>query len=305
MGHLLSALWVGFLINSLVGFTAASLCYLVGRLVKFQQSRVLFGYAALIIGIFLSIYGIINAHLIRTQEYTVTIPHLPEQWHETQVVHLTDIHLGTILRESSLQRALTRIQDIDPDLIVMTGDIFDGTDKDVKEMFQPIKNVQPPRGIYFVPGNHEHYLGLEKTKKAVQAYDINYLRNEAQEINGLHIIGWDHFLDPESESAREGLELIRQYKPEEPTLLLSHPPVMMEEARKAGINLHFAGHTHGGQIFPLQILAYLTYNGYHYGLFTENDYHLYVSTGTGTWGPPMRTTGKTEIPVFTLVSSSP
>ncbi len=260
------------------------------------------GYAGLFAGIILSGYGIINANVITIKEYDIVINNLPQNWHDRQIVHITDLHLGAVVRQSFFRRVVNKVQDIEPDIILMTGDIFDGTEKDILKDFKPARELDPPSGIYFVCGNHEQYLGREYFIDALEQFNIINLRNEVINIDGIQIIGWDYFSEGETDTAQQGKELLNELEPHIPAILLSHAPVYIDEAKDSGVNLHLAGHTHRGQIFPFNFITSFIFRGYDYGLYQKGEYHLYVSSGVGTWGPRMRTSSPTEIVVFKLIS---
>ena len=165
---------------------------------------------------------------------------------------------------------------------------------------RPLDDLRAPLGIYFVTGNHETYLSAERAYAALRTTPVRILNDEMVVIDGLQVIGIAY---PERMFNKDLAQTIRKvlnFDPQLPSLLLYHSPARAEQAKSAGINLQLSGHTHQGQIFPIQLISRLIYGKYYHGLHVEGGYTIYTSSGTGTWGPTLRTGNHPEIAVITL-----
>ncbi|MFH0856693.1 MAG: hypothetical protein V1860_02235 [bacterium] len=152
--------------------------------------------------------------------------------------------------------------------------------------------------IFYVIGNHETYLGVEKAFQVLKETNVTALDDKMVEINGLQILGISYAQDAAKDfkkiAAREN------YNPDKPCILLYHSPTHLKEARELGFDLQLSGHTHLGQLFPFSFITKLIYGAYDYGLHEIGDFSIYTTNGAGTWGPPMRTGNRPEIAVFKL-----
>ena len=163
-----------------------------------------------------------------------------------------------------------------------------------------LNRLVAPQGIYFVTGNHETYLGVERAIAALRTTPVRVLSDESVVVDGLQVVGISyphrgHALDFAAKMAA-----LPNFDPALPSLLLYHSPTQVAAAKAAGINLQLSGHVHQGQIFPLQFFTRLLFGKYHHGLHEEGDYTLYTSSGAGVWGPTMRTGNHPEIVVIQL-----
>ena len=150
-----------------------------------------------------------------------------------------------------------------PEMILIDGDLFDGIDGDsLDELVEPLNKLTAPQGVYFVTGNHETYLGLSRAEHVLNQTKIKILDDEI--------------------------------------VLMYHQPTNIADAKKLGIDLQLAGHTHNGQIWPIKFFVQMIFKGYEYGLHVEENYSEYTSAGLGTWGPPLRTGNRPEIVVIEL-----
>jgi len=160
--------------------------------------------------------------------------------------------------------------------------------------------LKAPKGVYFVTGNHEVYLGVENAKEALESVNVKVLDNEMVDIDGLQIVGISFSKMFGVEDLKQKILGIKNYDPNEASILLYHSPQGIEDAKAAGIDLQLSGHTHKGQMIPFPFITSAIFGKYYYGLTTEGNYSIYTSSGVGTWGPMMRTSGKSEIVVVTL-----
>lgn len=212
------------------------------------------------------------------------------------IVQLTDLHLGAINREHFVERVVAQTNALEPDLIVITGDLLDmGASS---EMVQGFNRLKAP--AFFVWGNHDQFLKSGRVEEILETTPIRILKNETVLYHDtLQIIGLDYL---ERQPDVEVKPILTSLSPshEAFTLLLSHAPIDFPDLGDHPIDLQLAGHTHSGQIFPFELIVRSRYPRYR-GLYTQGDRSLYVSTGTGTWGPPMRLGTDSEITLIRLL----
>ena len=218
------------------------------------------------------------------------------------VVAVSDIHLGQGTMKKDLQQYVELINAQRPDLILIGGDLIDSNIRPVEEqrMWEELNRLDAPMGIYMVPGNHDYYTGIEACEVFLARTSIKLLRDEVVTLpSGLQLIGRDDRTNPRCLPFDR---LMQQVNKEKPSILLKHQPVHLEEAIQSGIDLQFSGHTHDGQVWPLNLVTKQLFQqsvGY-----TEWDKsHSYVSSGLSLWGPPFRIGTESELVVFHLSSN--
>ncbi len=253
--------------------------------------HIIFGLAILI-----CIYGIINARVTRIINLKISLPNLPEYWKGKTAIMASDLHLGHILRKGFAQRIIRQINSLKPDIVFFPGDFYDGVKTDFTELANLFREVKSTHGIYYVTGNHEEIAGYEICEQAISGGGMHILENQMVDINGLQIAGLAYFSESR-ETPERIAELLSSMKldPVKPTILLKHVPNLVTDIAKMGINLQLSGHTHLGQVWPFRYITRRVYKGFDYGLKTLGDYKIYTSSGTGTWGPPLRIFTKSEM----------
>lgn len=236
----------------------------------------------------------------------VPIAALPPEFDGFRILQFTDIHVGPTIKRRYVEGVVEQIGSLNADLIAFTGDLVDGSVPWLKDDVAPLRELRAPHGVYFVTGNHEYYSGEGPwiTEAGRLGFDVL--------INEYRIIEWgdarlvlagvtdysagdfnqDHISDPVRAVAGAPLDV--------PRILLAHQPRSIEAAQHAGYVLQLSGHTHGGQFFPWNHLATLN-QPYIKGLHKRGDTWVYVSRGTGYWGPPLRIGIPPELSVITLV----
>jgi hypothetical protein len=295
-----SSLWLGVGLTLLTSFAVAWPVWGVVTFSGMGPSRAWIGAAAVGCTVLYSAYGIVNAYYPRVVHLPVRIRNLPVQWQGKTVVHLSDIHLGRILGARFLARCVAKVNAAGPAMVAITGDLFDGTDGNLAELVAPLHRLVAPRGIYFVTGNHETYLGVERAYAALRTTPVRVLANEIVKIDGLQVVGMGFPERGQTASFAERLAALAGFDPTIPSVLLYHHPNQVAAAKAAGISLQLSGHVHQGQLFPLQFITRLMFGKYYHGLHAEGDFTLYTSSGTGVWGPTMRTGNHPEIVVLHL-----
>jgi len=293
-----SSLWFGILTELVVGFALGWLAVGVIRLVGYNANTKILGFSIITLVLIYVSYGIFSVFNPQLKYITVKIKNLPDAWKGKTAVQISDVHLGHILTADFLHGIVGRINELNPEIVFITGDLFDGMDGNLTGIAKPLENIKAPWGMFYVTGNHETYLGVRKAFEAVQDTGIKILNDEKANIEGVQIVGVSYPERGISKNIDDAIKAIGNFDPSEPSILLYHSPVQIERIKEAGINLQLSGHTHKGQIFPFRYITWLIYKGYDYGLKTDGDFSIYTSSGVGVWGPTMRTAATPEIVVI-------
>jgi len=289
-----SSLWLGVGLTLLTAFGFAWVAWGATELLGRDPTAVWFGTVAVGVALLYSAYGVANALHPRLVRFSARIKNLPPNWHGKTLVQLSDVHLGSILGTHFLARIVTRVN----------TERFDGADGNLEELVAPLNRLVAPRGIYFVTGNHETYLGVQRSCAALATTAVRVLDNERVVIDGLQVIGISYPEPGLAVGFEEKMAALPGFDPAAPSILLYHSPNQVAQAKAAGINLQLSGHVHRGQIFPLQLITRLIFGKYYYGLHKEGDYTLYTTSGAGLWGPTLRTGNHPEIAVIRLEQDS-
>ncbi len=290
-----STLWLGVGLTLMLFFVLAWIAWGATTLVTHTPSPVWYGGVAVALACAYSAYGVWNAYNPTTREITVGIKNLPPDWQGKKVVQISDVHLGYIRGAKFLDKIVAKANAENPAAVFITGDLFDGTDGQLDELVAPLRGLRAPLGIYFVTGNHETYLGVERAMEALKKTPVRILSDEMVVVNGLQIVGVSYPMRGFSKDVAEVIRNLPNFSPQLPSILLYHNPTGTDQAKAAGINLQLSGHTHQGQIFPIQFISRLVYGDYYHGLHGDGDYSIYVTSGAGTWGPALRTGNRPEI----------
>ena len=204
-------------------------------------------------------------------------------------------HAGPDPRRRHLEQLVEKTNALNPDLVLITGDLVDPQGNLTSDSLTPLNALTAP--AYFVTGNHERYVGLDKVMSLLEKTSVIMLRNEVVLFDSLQLIGIDDSDNPDQVRRNlSGLEL----NPDMYTILLYHQPEGFKDAEAAGVDLMLSGHTHNGQIWPFNRVVRLRFK-YVKGLHKIGNMKLYVSTGSGTWGPPMRLGSRNLITLIKLV----
>jgi uncharacterized protein len=283
--YTISAIWMGFfffLLSTLV----------IYEIIKFfiKIDNKTFGIIIVGIAALISIISLISCLFIVVKKVEIPIDGIEN---EINVVQLTDMHIGTIKNSGYIKRIVDKTNALNPDFVVITGDLIDGGGVFHDNVYEELNKFNAP--TYFIIGNHEVYAGLNITKIIHEKTNIIELDNSVKMFKDIQIVG---VTDPGNQKDHIKLSTIK-YDKDKPTILLRHQPAEVDEAAKAGIDLQLSGHTHNGQVIPFNF-AVRAFWKYTKGLYKIDDMYLYVSPGTGTWGPPMRLGSLNEITYITL-----
>ncbi len=298
------ARWVGWPASVWMGFAWISFAVLVALeplrwiwdgMTPQWHAAIAFGVATKAM-----VWGFFRAMRPRTKVQEVAIDNWPSALDGFEIVQLSDVHIGPILGEGFARRITKRVNAMDPDLVVVTGDLVDGSVRHVGEMVEPLSELRAKEGLYFVTGNHDFYSGADPWCRRVEALGFEVLRNRhltiSREGASFCLAGVDdHRGSPLTGESGEDLEAALAGIPEgRPTVLLAHDPATFRRAQSMGVDLQISGHTHGGQIWPFGYLVRATVK-WVAGLYREGRAQIYVSRGTGFWGPPVRIGAPGEI----------
>ncbi|MDB5188092.1 MAG: metallophosphoesterase [Candidatus Kaiserbacteria bacterium] len=297
--YTLSAIWMGLFAYLLMGSALGSVGEMIFGIYG-QQAREVIGVVVVLGACIVTWYGVRRAKQIYTHSVSVTIPNLPAAWKGKKAVWVSDLHLGQIYGSKHAQKVVSSIQSLSPDIVFVGGDVFDGTKApDLHVLVAPFKTVKPSEGIYYITGNHEEFGDKTIFLDAIRGSGMQVLMDECRTINGMQIIGVDYAHASKEKDFRMLLKNIA-YDPALPSILLKHEPKHLDVAEDAGISLQISGHTHRAQMWPLEYIARLAYKGYSYGLKSYGKMHVLVSSGAGTWGPPLRVGTESEVVLITF-----
>lgn len=288
------AVWIGVLSISFSLFLIMNIfVFIAGR--RFRKIIAnIFIISAVVISAF-SVYRGSSAPVLK--EIDIYSSKIPLEKSGFSIIHLTDLHLGKLNTSEWLKGITETVSGLEPDITFITGDLIDMDICDYDEYCSLISGIESKQGIFAVPGNHEYYAGgVETLSKFTALGNFNLLVNESFMLgNWLNIIGLDDktamtfgLKGPDMDESVRGLDLSRY------NILLYHQPLDLDYYAKYGMDLILCGHTHAGQIPPMDLLVRLYYK-YSFGLFHSGETAIYTSCGTGTWGPPMRLFSSSEI----------
>lgn len=279
--YFIGATWLGIIFYLFI----ITLAYKILNLF-FNIATPVSGVVLITVAVLLSIIGLIGGATIH--EKTVVIKSKKIK-NDLVIVQLSDVHYGTIRNTKFLEHLVERTNNLKPDIVVITGDLVDGTGKYTADMFLPLNNLKAP--TYFVTGNHETYAGKSAVLGLLSKTTMTLLLDKKVSVKGVDIIGFDDI-----EGQKANISKLDKLKVNDSkyTILLNHRPKQAKALLEKGVDLMITGHTHAGQITPFDLMVMIEFRPYK-GLNKIGDGYLYISPGTGTWGPPMRVGSKNEI----------
>lgn len=246
-----------------------------------------------------ALYGVVNASWIRVTRFRVELTGLPEAWVGRTAAVVTDLHLGNVRRGPFVRRIVRQLNGLSPDIVFLSGDLFDGTRLDPLQAIAALTGLQTPLGTYFVTGNHDERFSRQEIFEAVRRVGVRILDNEAVTVDGVRVVGIH-----DEEASDPGLlaTLLEQagVQRAEPSILITHQPANLEVAEKAGVALQVSGHTHAGQFWPWNLIVARIWGRFSYGLNRIGAMWVVTSSGVGTWGPPLRVGTRSEIVLVTF-----
>ena len=263
-------------------------------------------YLPLAFALFVSVWGAFEAWDIQLEKITLSSEKIPAALNGLRIVQISDVHLGLIVRHKRLAKILATVKEAGPDILVSTGDLVDGQINNLEGLAEMLQEIKPRYGKYAVTGNHEYYAGLHESLAFTQKAGFTVLRHEGvTATDGFTVAGVDDtagsYFDKQGHLSEK--EMLQSLDRKNFTLLLKHRPAADRESLGL-FDLQLSGHTHKGQIFPFNIIT-LLYYPIHWGCLNPVDHcYLYVSRGSGTWGPPIRFLSPPEVTLIELTTEN-
>lgn len=296
--------WMGMLLILAVVVFAADVVHFLVRVGggvrdperRLWLKRVVFGGAATVSAALGALALREGTRRVAVHDIDVPLAKLPPALDGFTIVQITDVHVGQqTLGRAFIEHIVATTNELAADVVAITGDLVDGSVDDLRHAVAPLAELRARRGVFFVTGNHEYYAGVDEWMAHLPSLGIRVLRNQMVALSdGLDLAGIDDYSarhpghGPDLARALDGRDGSRAL------VLLAHQPRAIHEAAAHGVALQLSGHTHGGQIWPWGWAVRLQ-QPYVAGLVRHGDTHLYVSRGTGYWGPPMRLGAPAEI----------
>jgi predicted MPP superfamily phosphohydrolase len=280
-------------------------------LVKRRQVRVSLTARAIIIALSLGLssYGVSQALRVPSlKEVTLEIKGLPQQFDGYRLVQLTDLHLSRLFQREWAEATVTATNAIGADLIVITGDLIDGTIEARKNDVPPLGDLRAPDGVLVIPGNHEYYFGRPEWMAQFKALGMQVLENQHTLIErdgaSLTLAGvTDRSAVPFGQEGPDLQKALAGSPPDNVVVLLDHQPRMAQNAADLGVDVQLSGHTHGGMIWGFDRIVAMFNNGFVSGRYQVGDMQLYVNNGTALWiGFAVRLGVPSELTVITFKS---
>lgn len=263
---------------------------------KLHKIQVFSGYFIVFVVLLIGYYKFSNPTVV---EKNIVINKSGTNYKELKVVVFSDIHLGITVDKEKLQKYVRLINEQKPDLILIAGDMIDNNTRPLMEekMYQEINQLNAPLGIYFCLGNHEYLSEIGKSMEFLRKTKMIILKDKAIQIDdSFWIIGRDDRFNKERLTLRD---LVDKVDVTQPLFLLDHQPYFLEEAEENGIDLQISGHTHNGQLWPLNLIVDKIYEVGH-GYKKKGNTHIYVSSGLGLWGPEYRVGTQSELVILNI-----
>ncbi len=309
------AFWLAFMLYFALTLLVFDVIRLLNHFFHFlpemtQTFRFRLGLATVAFVSFVVLAGHLNALNTRIREISLTIPKKVNGNHAMKIVMASDIHLGALIGENREAKLVRIINSQKPDLVLLCGDLVDGDIAPVlrKNLGKHLQEIKSVMGVYAIPGNHEYIGGIAKTLPYLKSVNIKLLRDSILVLpNGVSVVGRDDRDNRQmgEENRRKTLkELMAGIDKTFPVIVMNHQPFNLEEAVAENVDLHLSGHTHHGQLWPLNYITKAVFE-LSWGYLKKGETNFYVSSGFGSWGPPVRIGNTPEVVVFNLTFKDP
>ena len=239
--------------------------------------------------------GVINLNTIRASHYTISVPRKDSPLDNLRVAFVADFHIIENTNPGYVEQFVRKVNALNPDIMLYGGDIVEGRDDNriSEEILSALRNVQARYGTYGVLGNHESY-GSSGNGTFYEKAGITLLRDTVISIhNAFYLAGRD---DERFRDRKPADEILQDTVDDMPVIMLDHRPTRLQEVSLTATDVQFSGHTHFGQLFPINFYISSLYE-LSWGYKKIRDTHFFVTSGLRLWGPPVKTVGKSEIMV--------
>jgi predicted MPP superfamily phosphohydrolase len=303
--NIIGGFWMGFMLYAFMFLLLSDIIGLILRIPGIVNTSNMPDYRrwsfliTLAISAILITGGFINAIIPVVKEYDLEINKSAGEVNSLRIAAVSDIHLGSIIRKRSIRKLSVMLEEMKPDLVLLLGDIVDGELGPVlrDDLLQYFTGPQTKDGLYAITGNHEYIGGAGRTIPYIESKGIRLLKDEITILpGGIQLIGR---LDRDSFrfTGKERLsleELMKDIDHSKPVILLDHQPFHLDESAKNGVDLQLSGHTHNGQLWPVNYITRLIYE-LSYGYIIKGEAQIIVSSGFGLWGPRIRLGSRSEV----------
>lgn len=241
--------------------------------------------------------GYINARNPKIRRYKIVLKKKNLVQKNLRLAVASDIHLGPTNGVSHIERIVRKINALNPDIILLPGDIVDGELDPVirRDLGSYIRKFESRYGVYGITGNHEYIGGMERARAYLREHGVHIIQDDLIEVAWVIITGRDDVSSSRFGRQRKDLsDILEGIDKKKPLILLDHQPKKLSEAQKNGVDLQFSGHTHNGQLWPLNLIVKRLFE-LPVGYKKKGHTHIFVSPGVGTWGPPVRTNARPDI----------
>ena len=304
--YFIGTTWMAVMLYLTLYFLITDLIYGINRVWRFipktftprlfYRFQVISGYALVLIILLIAYPKFANPVIV---EKEITIHKSGNKHSELKVLVFSDLHLGVTIGKARLQKYVQLINEQKPDIILIAGDIIDNNvlPLNKERMYEEMNQLHAPLGVYVCLGNHEYLSGIDDSMDFLKKTKLTVLVDNAVLIDdSFWIIGRDDLITGNRKSIKE---LLAQTNIEQPLILLDHQPHFLAEAEENGIDFQFSGHTHGGQLFPINLIVNKMFEVGH-GYAKKGNTHVYVTSGLALWGPPYRLGTQSEIVIFRI-----
>lgn len=280
------------------------IAFVPAKIKEHKKTPLVLGAAVVIMVVATLVYGGWNARNPVVTKYDLTVHKKAGPLQQLKIAMVSDIHYGPIIDDQRLNSLVKIMNDLQPDIVLLVGDITNGAarQEEARKLTDILRQVPAKYGLFAVPGNHDR--GLRSSDGQLLDYfkeaGINYLRDSCLKIgDSFYIIGRDYPRRQGQQERKDLADLLKGLDTSLPLILMDHQPIDLERARDNGVDLQLSGHTHVGQVFPINLITRQMYE-LDWGLLKRGDYHLIVSSGYGTWGPPLRVGNNPEVVSITI-----
>ncbi len=298
--------WIAFMLYFFLSLVLVDLLRLVNHFTHFfpafitnntDAAKKITGLVIVSISVIFVLGGHINTYFTVIKKLELPINKQAGNLKELNIVMVSDLHLGSILGSSFLERIAVKANELNPDIVLFAGDVVD---EDVGSILkdhigEALKKFKPKYGIYAITGNHEYFSGVEAASKYLSEHGVTMLRDSLVKIdNSFYLAGREDRQKNSLTRRKELTDILKDVDHSLPVIMMDHQPFKLEEAVNNKVDLQLSGHTHNGQLWPFNYITDMIYE-VTWGYKKKENTHFYVSCGIGTWGPPVRTGSRPEI----------